>query len=109
MISVFFGRSYTKVRTWRFGRAPDCLASHAWVKVRVRVRRRVRGSSEQGRQDRQVRVKDYRRVAPLNNSHRKPNLELGLKGKHSSNLEGVLKFSDGRKVIKITQKGLKVC
>ena len=43
-----------------------------------------------------MRVKDCHRVAPLNNSHRKLNLKLGLKGKHSSNLEGVLKFSDGR-------------
>ena len=63
--------------------------------VQCRVRGRVWGSSEQGRQDRQVRVKDCHRVAPLDHSHRKLNLELGLKGKHSSNLEGVLKYSDG--------------
>ena len=35
-------------------------------------------------------------MAPLNNSQRKLNLELGLKGKHSSNLEGVLEFIGGR-------------
>ena len=35
-------------------------------------------------------------MTPLNNFHRKPNLGLGLKGKHHANSEDVLEFCDGR-------------
>ena len=43
----------------------------------------------------------------MNNSHRKLNLKLGLKGKRPSNLEGFLEFCDGREGDRYHPKGTK--